>query len=468
MAKNRRKNRQRQANQRANRQKRQAAKVSNSGTTIPLSQIESWGDLMSGLSGRMITPDSAMKHSAVYACVRIIAGIISTLPVKIYERSPEGYDREDREHPVNILLQQRPNPRMTATMFYRTLGQSMLMRGNGLAWIERLGSGVPIALWPIRWESVSQRLVGNRIIYEFTLDDGSRKAAWQDDVLHFPGSMEWNGLCAKSPIQAYAGSVGIGMDANEYAQKFFENDATPGGYISYPEGVTPEQVQLVQDYWAKKHGGENRHSIGVLGNDGKFYQTSLNAEDAQLLETREFQIVDIARVFGVPPHMIGAMDKNSNWGTGKEQDNRGFVTYSADPHFVAIEQEIDAKLLDRHLGSNRLCRFDRKALVRGDIKTRSESNTRALGGSSGQGHLTVNEVRRDEGREPIEGGDKIVMWTMKGNDQTDEKQTETDDSGSEQETNQLPTSVPTIPEHRGADGRGQTSVTKSAPAHSSV
>lgn len=371
-------------------------------------QMESWGDLIGpGYDNRFVNAERAMRHSAVFACVRILAGAISTLPLKVYRADSTGTPAQDRAHPLARLLRLRPNPRMSAAMFWRAVTSEAILNGNGYAWIERTRNGAARALWPIPQDRVSPRLINaDRVAYVITLDDGKQIALTADDVLHLPGSMQWDGLRALSPIRAAAAAIGLGLEADKFAHAFLENNATPSGYLTYEKTLKPETIETLRNYWGNRYGGEKRGSVAILTDGGEFKTLAINLEEAQLLETRRFQIEDIARIFGVPPHMIGALDKSTSWGSGIEQQAIGFVTYSLQLHLTAFEQEIEAKLFD---DGDAWAEFDVRGLMRGDFKARMEGYKSALGGPGAQGFMTINEVRALESLPPKDGGNELIM-----------------------------------------------------------
>jgi phage portal protein, HK97 family len=393
-------------------------------STVTMSNMQSLDDLFkNGLPG-VVSPETAMRHAAVFACVRIIAGAISSLPLQTYSVDNAGDRQYDPKNPIARNLKLRPNIRMSAAMFWRQIVAQMLLRGNGIAWIERKRSGEVIALWPIPFNRTSITMRDGRLRYRLVLDDGTQVVADQDDVLHFPGSMEWNGFYAKTPIEVFETSVGIGLEANRYAYLFFKNDATPGTYITYDGKfeATEDQVRDIRENYKRVFGGDNRHgNVLVLENGGKIGQLEIKASDAQLLETRQFQVIDIARIFGVPPHLIGSTEKNTALGSSVEQQNIAFIQHTLTPHLEAIEQEIDEKL---HRSGNSFSEFDVNGLMKGDIKARFEAYRLALGGSSGPGFMKANEIRRSENLPPVEGGDSLVGWSaqeQKGRDSSDEQ-----------------------------------------------
>lgn len=380
-----------------------------------LSDLKSWDQLFGNAgNGLIVTPEKAATYSAVFAAIRLIAGSIAMLPLHTYERVSDD-ERRRASLRLGGMLAARPNPRLSAIMFWRTTVASMLMRGNGYAWVQRQGGGEVYAIWPIPAARVRPRLVDQgqlkgRIVYEVTTDEGDRVAVDQDDMLHFPGTVEWRGAEALSPIAAYADAVGIGIRANDYAARYFDNDATPPGYIAYPEGKkveSREQAEEIVAYWNRTLGGENRHKIGLLTEGAKFEQLTISAGDAQLLESRRFQIEDVARVFGVPPHLIGAVDKTTSWGSGLEEQTNGFLLFTLGMHLAAIEAEINWKLFR---GSPFFAEYERRALVSLNVEQRFKAYGSALGGSSGPGWMTPNEVRKRENMAAHPDGDRLTGW----------------------------------------------------------
>lgn len=381
---------------------------------VTTANAASWQELLNAPASSMtVSADSAMRHAAVYRCVTLIAGSIAMLPLVTYRVQPDGDREANRSHPAAPLLALRPNARMSKVTFWRQIVQQMLLRGNGIAWIERTRNGAPVALWPIPWQRTAVTMMDDgALVYRMTLDNMEIVEAHQDDVLHIPGSPVWLGLMAQTPIQAMTMAIGIGLEADGFAKKYFENGGSADGYITYPQVFQSAngQADAIREYWRNRFGGQNRFSGPmVLDQGGKYETISITAEDAQLLETRRFQIEDIGRLFGVPRHLLG-MDETS-WGSGIEALGISFVTYTLGPHLQAIEDELDWKLFGT---AAHHAEFDTAALTQGDQKSTFEAYGRALGGAPGPGWMTVNEVRRRARLPGIEGGDNLTTWTPKG------------------------------------------------------
>ncbi|RVU17488.1 phage portal protein [Methylobacterium oryzihabitans] len=402
-------------------------------TTFLSSDAEAWNDALPGGLGASVSPATAMRHAAVYRCVSILAFASAMLPLKTYRELPGGDREPSSDHPAADLLRVRPNPRLSRTMWLRTTVAQMLLQGNAVSWIERKGSGDPVALWPIPFERVAIDLAGERLRYRLGLDDGTGIVVDQDDVLHIPGSPQWTGVKALSPIQAMAAAVGLGIEADRFAQSYFENDAAPTGYITYPDKYSGDKDEL-RKFWVRTFGKGNRgKGPAVLDQSGKYERIPISAQDAQLLDTRRFQIEDIARIFGVPRFLMG-MDETS-WGSGIEALGIGFVTYTLDPHLCAIEDEVNHKLYGRGRPSRPgpnptryLGEFDRDVLVRGNIESRFKAYGTALGGSAGPGFMTPNEVRRRQNLPARPDGDGLSGWVAKAAGPTDPQQDPTRDA----------------------------------------
>ncbi|WP_264580992.1 phage portal protein [Rhodoblastus acidophilus] len=380
--------------------------------TYPLSDPQAFEKLF-GPASNAVSADRAMTHSAFYRCVFLIAGSIAMLPLLVYRQQADGHRERDTESPAARLIYERPNARMSPSMFWRQNVADMLMNGNGISWIERDRNGTPLNLWPIPWNRVGIRLdniLGEPTqIYVLTLDNGRYITAHQDDVLHFPGSAQWQIFRAMSPLSAYATSVGIGLSADAFAKAYFDNGSAPDGYISVPNQIkSHEDAEAIRKDWMAHHGGANRFAgPAVIPQGGKFEQLKLNAVDAQLLDSRRFSVEDIGRIFGVPPHMLGALDKATSFGKGLEEQTQAFLDFTLGPHLRAIEDELNWKLVRQR---TKIAEFDREGFVRGDLKSRMEAIQIMLGGNNGPGLISQNEGRRKINLGPVKKGDQIVSW----------------------------------------------------------
>ncbi len=386
--------------------------------SLPISSGVYGSDLYSLLaspnaSGMAVTETTVMCVSAVYACVQLIAGAVASLPIPIYRESSDGKTRSRANIPLSDLLNREPTARCSASTFWRYIMTSKLLHGDGFAKIVRESRTSPLAAEIIPWHPSAVIVIpnGNRLAYQFfsmpNIDGASIQSEIldQDDVLHFTG-VGFNGLRSVSPLRhALRNAAGIALAADRYSAEFFGAGAKPEIIIkSQAAKLTEEQKEMIRAAWTDIHAG-NRRRPGVLGAGMEVQELTINAEEAQLLQARQFQIEDIARIYGVPPFMIGHTQNTTSWGSGVEQMGIGFVKYTLQQHLVDAEQEINRKLLK---GSPFFAEFATAGLERGDIKTRNESYRIGLGRAGEPGWLTINEVRAFENLPPIPGGDVLA------------------------------------------------------------
>ena len=367
--------------------------------------MESFGVGQSSASGLSVTPLSAMRVAAVFACVQKIAGAIATLPIHVYSTDGDIKSRLPRDD-LWYKLNESPSNQFTAASHWEGVSIGQLLRGDSYTWIRRSMNNSIRELLPLPWGCVSPiRQSDGSVRYYVSLPDYGINT-WLDaaEVLHFPG-FGFDGIRSMSVI-SYAAkqAVGNAMAMDEYSGKFFAEGAHPSIVLNAAGKMSPDQVTQLQNAFRNKYSGlDNAHRLPLVLTEGlTAKELSLSAEDSQLLEARKFQVIDISRAFGVPPHMIGETSASTSWGSGIEAMSRGFVTYTLQPHLVRIEQELNRKLFSRNTG--RFVQFDRDALIEGDSAAQAAYNRAALGGpGTGQGWLTVDEVRKSKGMAPLGG-----------------------------------------------------------------
>lgn len=353
-------------------------------------------------SGMVVTADSAMRVAAVYACDRLIAGAISTMPAHVYRQSGSVRERVEQD-PLWWLLNEEPTARFTSAAMWEQVVSNMLLRESGFVYIGRSNSGVVRELIPLPYDCCRPYRTDKGDRLQYSISDVRRFGADQDDVLHFPG-FGFDGLKALSVIQyAARNATGNAMAMDEYSGKFFAGGAHPSIVLSATGVLSPQQKEDLREAFAAKYSGmDNAHRLPLVLTEGiKQESVSISAEDAQLLDARKFQVIDIARAFGVPPHMIGEDGGASNWGSGLEQLAIAFVRYTLQPHLARIQQELNRKLF-RNAG--RFIEFNRDALLQGDSKAQSEAFKAALGGpGAGPGWQAVDDIRRLVNLPPLGG-----------------------------------------------------------------
>lgn len=356
-------------------------------------------------AGQPVNAVSAMRVAAVYACVQKIAGVISTLPLHIYRTNGDLKERLPKDD-LWYKLNESPHATYTASAHWEGVSVAQLLRGDGFTWIRRTSTGAVGDLLPLPWSAVHpQRQPDGSIRYYLSLPEFGI-STWLEpyDVLHFHG-FGFNGVNSQSVISHAARSaVGNALAMDDYSGKVFANGAHPSIVLSSPKPMKTEQIEALQHAFANKYAGsDNFHRLPLVLTEGITQEKlSLSAEDTQLLEARKFQVIDIARAFGVPPHMIGETSASTSWGSGIEAMSRAFVTYTLQPHLVRIEQELNRKIFPRN--AQRVIQFDRDALIEGDSKAQAEYNRAALGGpGSGMGWMTVDEIRKGKGLAPMGG-----------------------------------------------------------------
>lgn len=370
--------------------------------------MESFG-VTSSASGMSVNPTSAQRVSAVAACRQKIAGSISTLRLDVLQIKGDTEVKLPRDS-LWYLLNEQPYEQFTATSHWDNKVSEQLLRGDGFTWIRRRMNGSIAELMPLPWSAVQPwRMPDGSIRYYITLSDFGI-TTWLEpaDILHFPGH-GFDGVRSMSVI-AYGAKNAIGnaLAMDDYSGKFFANGAHPSIILKTDKAMTQAQQNDLRTAFASKYSGvDNAHKLPLVlteGFDAK--EISLSADDAQLLEARKFQVVDIARAFGVPPHMIGETTGSSAVGAGYEQQARDFVMHTLRLHLKRLEQELNRKLFPRDTG--KFVRFDLGDLIEGDSKAQAEYNRAALGGpGTGQGWMTVNEIRKAKGLPPVEGGDVV-------------------------------------------------------------
>lgn len=349
-------------------------------------------------SGQVVTPDSAMRTAAVFACVRLISGAVSNMPMAVKERVDDRTRMDRADHPLWPVLTRRPNDWQTPKQFKSMLTTHLLLRGNAYAQIVR-SMGRVVALNPLHPDKVEVKQADDlSLSYVYTRRDGRKVKLAQTEVMHLVG-LTLDGVSGVSVITYARETIGLSMAQERHGAVTFRNQARPSIVLTHPSALGKEgQENLRASLDAYRQGGDSEGKALILEEGMKHEQLSMTAEDAQWIESRKFSRSDIAMFFGVPPHMIGDTDKTTSWGSGIEQMGLGFVTYTLEDYLTAWEQSCNRDLIAEDAV---YARFNRASLVRGDVKTRTEAATRRLQ----WGITSPNEERALEDMNPRDGGD---------------------------------------------------------------
>ena len=366
-------------------------------------------------SGKAVTERSAMQMTAVYSCVRILAEAVAGLPLHLYKYNDDGGKEKAIDHPLYRLLHDEPNPEMSSFVFRETLMTHLLLWGNAYAQVIRNGKNEVVALYPLMPNKMSVDRDENGHLY-YTYYGGPDEAIKNkefavtlqpSDVLHIPG-LGFDGLVGYSPIAMAKNAIGMAIACEEYGAKFFANGATPGGVLEHPGAI--KDPQRVRESWQAAFGGSsNSNKVAVLEEGMKYTPISISPEQAQFLETRKFQINEIARIFRVPPHMVGDLEKSSF--SNIEQQSLEFVKYTLDPWVIRWEQSIMRALLSNTEKKDYFVKFNLEGLLRGDYQSRM--NGYAIGRQNGW--MSANDIRELENLDRIPGAEGGDLYLINGN-----------------------------------------------------
>ena len=365
-------------------------------------------------SGKVVTERSALQMTAVYSCVRILAEAIAGLPLHVYRYNSDGGKEKAIDHPLYLLLHDEPNPEMSSFVFRETLMTHLLLWGNAYAQIIRNGKGQVVALYPLMPNKMTvDRDASGQLYYQYMryADEVGGKnetvTLSPSDVLHIPG-LGFDGLVGYSPIAMAKNAIGLAIATEEYGAKFFANGAAPSGVLEHPGTI--KDPQRVREAWQSQFGGsQNSGKIAVLEEGMKYTPISISPEQAQFLETRKFQINEIARIFRVPPHMVGDLEKSSF--SNIEQQSLEFVKYTLDPWVIRWEQSLMRSLFSHDEKKSYFVKFNVEGLLRGDYQSRMNGYATARQ----NGWMSANDIRELENLDRIPadaGGD---LYLINGN-----------------------------------------------------
>lgn len=376
------------------------ARVSAGPAPGPMDDYWYTGRGQASVAGVRVTGDTAMKVSAVYACVDLLSSLVGMIGMHLYRRGSDGSKTIAVDHPLYDVLATAPNDWQTASEFRSQMMMHVLLRGNGYAAIVPGPRGFAdhlVPLHPDRMQVVraTDNPADPSLLYVYTASNGARVPYNGDEVFHLR-NLSADGVTGLSVLQAAREAIGLGLAAESYGNRFFSQGSTPAGIIRHPGRMSAQGAKRLRSEWAELHSGlVNAFAPAVLEEGASFESISIKPEDAQMIATREFSVADVSRFFRVPLPLLNAMEKVTSWGTGLEAQNIGFVTFTLQRWLVMWTEVVKRDLiLAKQLY---FADFDTDMLLRGDTAARYASY--AVGRQ--WGFLSANDIRRRERMDPI-------------------------------------------------------------------
>jgi len=348
-------------------------------------------------TGVAVTKESSLSFSAVYACVRLISETIASLPINVFMEEADGDRISQRTHPVYKLLAKKPNNYMTPFTFKEVILTNLLLEGNAYFLIIRDGSARPIELICIQPDQVEVYKHEGDLYYKLK---EVKETVMKDDMLHFVG-LSFDGLKGKSVLNSQRATIGTSIAANDTAGSVLGNTTQVGGVIKHPGKLSAEAIERLRTSWNNSYQGSFAAGKTAILEEGmSFEPTRINAQDKQLLESRRFQIEEIARIFKVPLSLIGHLEKAANY-SSIEALSIDFVRYTLTPYLVNLEEEFNRKLFRENEQANHYVKINVSGLMRGDSNARANFYKQMID----MGVMSINEVRQLENMNRIENGD---------------------------------------------------------------
>jgi HK97 family phage portal protein len=348
-------------------------------------------------AGVMVSDEVALTYSAVFACVKVLAETLASVPLHVFERQDGGKDRAP-DHPLYRVLHTQPNPYMSSAEWREAMMLSVGLRGNGVSTLEFDSRGNVSTLWPVRGDRVRPLVRDRRLYYAVDRDDQSTRYYESTEVMHVRG-MGW-GLWGLSPIDYAREAIGLGLASEKFGAKFYANGTAISGLLFSKKPLSPEARERLSKAWkASRSGLDNAHSVPVLEDEMDYKSMGVEPEAAQFLETRKHQIAEVASWYRVPLHLINQLERSTN--NNIEHQSLEFVKFTMLPWFFKWEQAIDRDLFGPIEGRRYFAEFQLQGLERGDMKSRVEYYT----GMTNAGAISPNEIRGFENLNPRDGGD---------------------------------------------------------------
>jgi HK97 family phage portal protein len=368
--------------------------------------VDLWGIGAATAAGLAVSPSTARQCPEVDACVGLIENTLGTVPLNLFER--RGPDESERAtgHPLHRLLHDEPNEYQSSAEFRQQMEGWRITEGNAYARVFWRGDGTPSALVPLRPGTCrGYRLSSGKVAYRYWPPGGGPvETLMPSEILHLRDQpFVSDGVNGESRVVRHKETIGRLMATGEYMSRFFSNNAVPKSFLKPAQPLSREAMSAAREQFERKHGGlGNAFRVGVLPSAMELIKLGIDNDSAQMIESYHAGVEQVARIWGVPLHMIGELAKSTSWGTGIEQQSIGFVVYFMRPRFVVWEQALNRTLMSSAMRQRYYFEFNADGLLRGDFKTRMEGYALLIQ----WGVMTVNEVRRRENLSPIDGGDE--------------------------------------------------------------
>jgi HK97 family phage portal protein len=356
-------------------------------------------------SGIAVDEESALKISAVYACVKVISETVASLPLNLLKEESNGDSNKAKQHPLYTVLHDMPNAEMSSFTFREMLMTNLLLSGNAYALIKRDAHGHVVELYPLKAKNmvVERNATTGRIAYKYTAG-AVTKTYTARQVFHIP-AFSFDGIVGVSPITYAREAMGLALATEEFGARFFGNGARPGGVLEHP-GVVKDPERL-RDSWNKVYQGtKNSHKVAVLEEGMKYHEIGMSPEDSQFLQTRAFQLNEICRIFRVPPHLVADLTRSTF--SNIEHQSIDFVVHTITPWLVRWEQAIKRSCLSEQERTIYFAKYNVDGLLRGDFANRMKGYATARQ----NGWMSANEIRglEDMNKIPKElGGDDYLI-----------------------------------------------------------
>ncbi len=362
--------------------------------------IRRFADGQRSAAGINVDEDVAMRFSTVWACVRLLSDTLAQLPCHLYETDSAGNRKKITDDPIAIAIGQTPDSGLTAFDFWRYQTQCLLLRGYPVSKIIRGGDSVVRLVPVLKVDRVERTPVGKYVFHYHDSADQPQQLQQEDAFFAFYALGD--NLLPMSPIAMQANAIGLGIRAQDHGAKTLATNATPSGTLDVAGKLDKQVKKEIKEQWDTTYGPNGTGGIAILEGGAKFAPMSMSNEDAQLLQTRQFQRTEICGIYGVPPHMVSDTTQAKGWST-MEQLMTEFVTLSLNPLAIRFEQAITRALIPRKLWGKRYAKFATNGLLRGDIAARSSLYSTAIASR----WMLPNEARAFEDMNPLEGGNEF-------------------------------------------------------------